>query len=191
MEYGHAMRSVGFRGLLQVNKPSGMNSTELTNLLKNILRDSGMFPSKKIKVGHSGTLDRFASGLMIVGIGSSCKELHKFLKADKRYVFTAKLGEKTDTLDPSGNLVLQKEWKHISEKDLARTIETFIGKIEQIPPIFSALSMNGTRLHRIARRESGSNLDMIKIPSRTVYIKELILKDFNPPYFTAGNVLFI
>ena len=141
-------------GLLCLYKPAGITSYDCIRHIKNLLPE-------KIKIGHSGTLDPFADGLLIIGIGSATKELHTLLETTKTYVVTAKLGERTDTLDLTGTLVETQSVP--ADIDFVACAQRLMPSYEQTPPVYSNVKFNGRALHKLARaqRFSHENLEEI------------------------------
>lgn len=133
-----------FSGLILVNKPIGITSFKLVHIIKKKL--------KVKKVGHCGTLDPLASGLMIVLVGKYTKLQDKFMKQDKFYYATIKLGIKTDSGDLDGNIISQSDYSHVTKESIKQACNNFIGKIQQIPPMYSALKVNGQKLYELARK---------------------------------------
>lgn len=159
-------------GLFAVNKPSGISSAGLLNDLQNTLKKSPLFEveikaqqartnagrkgrkqkmGNKIKMGHGGTLDPLASGVLVVGTGRGTKDLGQFLSCSKDYEAVALFGCSTDTYDSDGKIVHRKPWKHITRELLESTLSQFRGDIMQTPPIYSALKMEGKPLYEYAR----------------------------------------
>ena len=128
-------------GILPLYKPSGISSARILTPLKRVF--SGC------KVGHTGTLDPFAEGLLVVLIGSATRISHWFLTLDKRYEAVVRLGAETDTLDPEGEVVRRAPVAPFAALQGART--SFLGTIEQYPPVYSALKVGGTPMYRLAR----------------------------------------
>ena len=133
-----------FSGLILVNKPVGITSFKLVHIIKKKL--------KVKKAGHCGTLDPLASGLMIVLIGKYTKLQDKFMKQDKVYYATVKLGLKTDSGDLDGKIISQSDYSHVTKDLIEQTCKSFTGKIEQVPPMYSALKVNGQKLYELARK---------------------------------------
>jgi tRNA pseudouridine55 synthase len=133
-----------FSGLILVNKPVGITSFKLVHIIKKKL--------KVKKAGHCGTLDPLASGLMIVLVGKYTKLQDKFMKQDKVYYATVKLGLKTDSGDLDGKIISQSEYSHVTKDLIEQTCKSFTGKIEQVPPMYSALKVNGQKLYELARK---------------------------------------
>lgn len=133
-----------YSGLLLVNKPSGITSFKLVNLIKKKLQVK--------KAGHCGTLDPLASGLMLVLTGKATKLQDKFMKQDKVYFASVKLGTKTDSGDLAGKVVQQSDYSHVDIDKIKNVCKDFIGETEQIPPMFSALKVGGKKLYELARK---------------------------------------
>ena len=130
-------------GILLLNKEIGYSSFQYINKAKRIIGAS--------KVGHSGTLDPFASGLLVVTVNKATK-VNQFIEAqDKEYIATLKLGVKTDTLDLEGNIIATKEVPSLNEELIIKTLNKFKGKIKQVPPMYSAIKVDGKRLYDLAR----------------------------------------
>ncbi len=162
--------------ILFIDKPAGWTSFDVVAKIRGILQKK---EGQKVKVGHAGTLDPFATGLLIVLVGDATKEQDKFMKLDKEYVATLKLGCTSTTGDPEGEI---KEFQilnsKIPNKSQIENIlkEKFIGKIEQTPPAFSAIKVNGQRAYALARR--GEKVDL---EPRQIIIYDIKIEDYNWP----------
>ena len=131
-------------GILLLNKEIGYSSFQAINKAKKII--------KADKVGHSGTLDPFASGLLVVTVNKATK-VNQFIETqDKEYIASLKLGIKTSTLDLEGEVVATKEVPTLTEEIIINALNKFKGKIKQVPPMFSALKVNGQKLYDLARQ---------------------------------------
>lgn len=143
---------------------------------------------KKIKVGHAGTLDPFATGLVIIAVGrQATKHLSKLLGSDKRYTVQGKLGETTDTYDSTGTVTKTCNYEHITKKKLEEALSTFLPTYKQIPPIFSALKTGGKPLYKLARQHQlpESKLEQLaRAKARMVTLHELTMVDFDRPSFS-------
>jgi len=135
--------------LLLVDKPQNWTSFDVVNKIKNLVRKK--FNLKKFKVGHSGTLDPMATGLLLICTGSWTKELHQLQKLDKQYMGEVTLGVETNSYDAEGEIKFTKDVPSLSEIDLLNCIKSFIGEIEQTPPAFSAIKKDGKPLYQLAR----------------------------------------
>ena len=133
-----------FSGLILVNKPVGITSFKLVHIIRKKLNVK--------KAGHCGTLDPLASGLMIVLAGKYTKLQDKFMKQDKVYHATIRLGLKTDSGDLDGKIISQSDFSHVTKDLIGQVCKSFIGKINQIPPMYSALKVNGQKLYELARK---------------------------------------
>ncbi len=134
---------------LLVNKPYKWTSFDVVGKLRNLLRKK--YNVRKIKVGHTGTLDPLATGLLLVCTGKHTKTIQSLQGLDKSYSATIKLGAKTDSFDKETPELDIKDVSHITQDDVLHTCETFLGDTEQIPPMFSAIKKNGTPLYKLAR----------------------------------------
>src|SRR5438445_542417 len=132
-------------GFLLINKPTGISSYGCIGFLKRILK-------QKIKIGHAGTLDPFASGMLIVAIGREATRLiDHIMVMEKTYVATGKCGELTDTLDLTGTIVTTTEFIP-SEKEIRTSLASFGSSYEQVPPLYSALKHQGSPLYSLVRQ---------------------------------------
>ncbi|MDT0688005.1 tRNA pseudouridine(55) synthase TruB [Autumnicola psychrophila] len=151
--------------ILLFDKPLGWTSFQLVNKVRWLIRKSCGI--KKIKVGHAGTLDPLASGLLVICTGKFTKKITELQGQEKEYTGTFTLGSTTPSYDLETEIDNTFSTDHISEDDLQKTTEKFIGEIEQIPPVFSALKKDGKRLYEYARKGED-----VEIPSRKVSITE-------------------
>lgn len=151
-------------GVLVIDKPSGMTSHDVVDVIRK------RFKTKK--VGHAGTLDPDATGLLLVGVGRATRFLAYAQDAPKRYLATARFGTSTTTQDGSGETVQTRPCS-FSVDELALALEKFTGDIEQVPPMVSAVKIGGERLHAKARRG-----EEVERPPRPVTIYELDLHAF-------------
>ncbi len=135
-------------GLLLIDKPSGWTSFDVVAKVRGILKQSGL---SKPKVGHAGTLDPLATGLMLILVGSYCKRAQEFNKMDKTYEVVARLGQTSTTGDEEGEKTESQEKGAVSQSDLDRALRQFTGQIMQIPPVYSAIKINGKRAYQLAR----------------------------------------
>ena len=143
-------------GWLFVDKPEGISSRRVVDLISNSLSIK--------KVGHAGTLDPMASGLLPIAIGEATKTIGVMQQLKKRYKFIIKWGQKTSTDDKTGFIISSTSLRP-NLKNINDNIKNFIGKIEQIPPKFSAIKLNGERAYSLARKNKNFSLN-----SRTVFI---------------------
>ena len=157
-------------GALLLDKPLGLSSNAALQRAKKLLGAS--------KAGHAGTLDPLASGLLLVLLGEATKFAGPLLDADKEYLATLRLGEKTATGDAEGEVLEEKPVK-VTKEALLRVLARFRGEIEQVPPMHSALKHKGTPLYRLARRGQE-----VARASRRVRITHLELVDLEQPLLT-------
>jgi tRNA pseudouridine55 synthase len=158
-------------GLLLVDKPVGLTSFDIVKRVRRLLDIS--------KVGHTGTLDPRASGLLPIVLGR-CTKLAKYLSSDRKaYEFGLELGKFTETLDSESDVSHTCEWEHVTQAQLEDALELFRGEVQQIPPKYSAIKINGERAYDLAR--SGKEVEM---QPRAVAIFDLELVSFEPPHGT-------
>ena len=136
--------------LLLIDKPLNWTSFQVVNKIRWLIRNK--FSLKKIKVGHAGTLDPLATGLLIICTGKMTKEISKFQIQTKKYTGTFLLGTTTPSYDLETEPNKTFPVDHVSEDLITKSVQKFIGKIKQKPPIFSAIKKNGKRLYESARR---------------------------------------
>lgn len=158
--------------ILYFDKPLRWTSFDLVNKARNIIRHQlGM---KKIKIGHAGTLDPLATGVMIVCTGRATKKIESFQYQTKEYITTLKLGATTPSFDLETEVDATFPTEHITESLLRETLSHFIGEIKQIPPTYSAVKINGKRAYEYARK--GEEVD---IKPKTLVIDEIELLSFD------------
>ena len=154
-------------GWIILDKPFGLGSTQAVTAVKRALREAG---EPKSKVGHGGTLDPLASGVLPIAIGEATKLAGRMLDATKAYEFTIRVGEETDTLDAEGEVVARSD-VHPTLKEIEAVLPHFTGEIEQVPPAYSALKVDGKAAY--ARVRAGEALDL---EPRTVTVHELSVR---------------
>lgn len=168
-------------GFLLIDKPADITSYSCINWIKRFL-------PKKTKIGHAGTLDRFATGLLLVAIGrSATKQLTQHKELDKTYIAQILLGHVTDTLDSTGVVLEQKSIDHITEAMVQQTLPSFGNSYHQTPPVYSALKHQGKRLSTLARDQKITEQELHAIAqakTREVILHSLILEKFELPYIT-------
>jgi tRNA pseudouridine55 synthase len=167
-------------GWIILDKPIGLGSTTAVSAVKRILREAGL---PKTKVGHGGTLDPLASGVLPIALGEATKLAGRMLDATKAYDFTIHFGEETDTLDREGQVVTTSETRP-SREDVDRVLPLFTGPIEQVPPTYSALKIEGKAAY--ARARSGEE---VKLQSRKVTISKLKLLESSPDSVTLSAIV--
>ena len=145
--------------MILIDKPAGISSFGVVAKVRGYLRNEC---GHKVKVGHTGTLDPFATGLLILLSGKMTKKSNEFLKLDKEYIADLKLGFKSSTGDPEGEI--EKVDDRVPDaKEIEDILKTFIGEIEQIPPKYSAIKINGQRAYKLARKGVDFEVPMRKI----------------------------
>ena len=152
-------------GLLIIDKEKDMTSRDVVNEVSKIFKTK--------KVGHTGTLDPIATGVLVLTIGKATKLNELITATEKKYQVEAILGLKTDTLDITGN-VLKKENTNFTKEEITNTLNSFLGSYNQEVPIYSAVKINGKKLYEYAR-----NKENVTLPKRVVNIKEIVLDDIN------------
>lgn len=157
--------------VINLNKPEGITSQEAVSEIKKIL--------KAKRVGHTGTLDPFATGVLLVCTEKATRLASYFSSLDKEYLAEMKLGETTDTQDLTGRIIERGEKINVAEESIRNALKSFEGKILQEPPMFSALKHRGVPLYKFARKG-------VDIPRklREVYIYNINLLDINLPFVT-------
>ena len=153
-------------GILVIDKEDGYTSHDVVAVIKGLIKEKHL--------GHTGTLDPNATGVLPVCIGPCTRLIEYMDKAPKTYVATARFGVSTDTQDIWGNTVAEKGYTHVSGEKLAETISKYIGDIEQTPSMYSAIKVKGRHLYSYAR--SG---EKVEVPSRTVTVYGIKLLDFD------------
>ena len=160
--------------VLLIDKPLNWTSFQVVNKIRWLIKQQ--FNIKKIKVGHAGTLDPLATGLLILCTGKFTKKIETYQAQVKEYTGTITLGATTPSYDLESEIDQEFDISEISEEDILKNTQQFLGEIQQQPPIFSALKKNGKRLYEYARE--GSKID---IPSRAVTIKEFEITKIELP----------
>lgn len=154
-------------GILIVNKPKNFTSQDVVSKVKKILNEK--------KAGHTGTLDPMATGVLPILLGNSTKLSKYLIEHNKVYVAKIKLGQKTDTGDVEGKVIEEMPVPEISVIKVEKILNSFLGKQKQIPPMYSAIKINGKKLYEYAR-----NGETVEVPARDIEIysiKLLQLKD--------------
>ncbi|MDR2204543.1 MAG: tRNA pseudouridine(55) synthase TruB [Flavobacteriaceae bacterium] len=164
-----------------VDKPLNWTSFQVVNKIKHRLKKE--FGLKKIKVGHAGTLDPKATGLLIVCTGKATKNISQIQDAPKEYRVEIKIGVQTESFDTEKPEILHCDFSHISEEKILTTLEKFIGDIEQKPPVFSAVKIAGNRAYDLAR--AGEKPEM---KTRKIFIFYINDIEISLPFvrFTVG-----
>ncbi len=160
--------------VLLIDKPLNWTSFDIVNKIRySILKHYNI---KKFKVGHAGTLDPLATGLLIVCVGKATKTIDNYLGLDKEYTGSFTLGATTPSYDLETEIDKKFPTEYITEKMIFETAKNFIGKQEQIPPIFSAIKKNGKKLYEHARKG-----EKVEIKSRQIEIKEFEILSIEMP----------
>tara|TARA_B110000467_G_scaffold14473_1_gene12495 strand:+ start:24969 stop:25625 length:657 start_codon:yes stop_codon:yes gene_type:complete len=152
--------------IVNVWKPIGWTSFDVVKKIKGIVKPS--------KVGHAGTLDPFAEGVLVICIGRMTKKVESLMDHEKEYIATIQLGSETDTLDTEGKVVKRAKVIPLSNKKIESILNTFLGESKQIPPMYSALKVNGKRLYELAREGK-----VIERKPRNIIIEEIELLENN------------
>ena len=163
-------RGRDIHGVFLLDKPQGMSSNDIMQKVKRIFQAN--------KAGHTGALDPLATGMLPICLGEATKFSQFLLDADKRYLVTAKLGERTDTSDAEGQIVETREVK-VKTPEILTALEQFRGDILQVPTMFSALKHNGKPLYEYARQGI-----TVEREARPITIFELSFIEYNAPYLT-------
>lgn len=158
-------------GILLIDKPVGWTSHDVCKKISHMLG--------KAKIGHSGTLDPFATGLLIIAVNKATKALLYSNFSYKTYVATLSLGKKTSTGDLTSDVIEEKEVPSLTKEDIEKVLESFIGQSEQIPPMTSAKHFNGVKLYKYAQQ--GIEVDR---PSQKIDIKYIKLLDYKDNQIT-------
>lgn len=155
--------------IIVINKEKGPTSRDVVNLLCKVLNTK--------KIGHTGTLDPLASGVLVVTVGRYTKLVDSLTSLDKEYVATVKLGIMTDTLDVTGNVLETRDY-NVTKDMVINVLKEFITTYEQTVPIYSAVKINGKKLYEYAR-----NNEYVELPKRSVNIYDIELLEFNKDGF--------
>ncbi len=156
--------------IILIDKDSGPSSFDIVKAVKKVVGSA-------FKVGHGGSLDPFAKGLLVILIGKATKLSASFLNADKSYQAEVKLGSETNTMDLTGNIINESEVPDYSESHIREVLNSFLGNWNQTPPPFSAKKIHGVRLYNLARKEI-----LVKCSPTTVKIYSIELTRFHSPF---------
>tara|TARA_B100002052_G_C15811763_1_gene566199 strand:+ start:539 stop:1192 length:654 start_codon:yes stop_codon:yes gene_type:complete len=159
--------------IINIDKPIGWSSFDVVKKIKNI--------TKHKKVGHGGTLDPFASGVLIIGTESDTKKLTKITNSDKTYEAKLELGKTTATLDSEGEIIQSEEIPKLKIDKINSALNYFLGKQKQVPPMYSAKKINGVRLYKLARNNIEVKRNDIDICIHNIELVE----------FTKNTIKFI
>lgn len=158
--------------IIFIDKPAGITSF---GVVARVRRKLSQEAGKKVKVGHTGTLDPFATGLMILVTGKETKNAANYSKLDKVYEATIRLGEVSTTGDPEGEIAKSSN-KVPTQIEIEDAVKRFVGEIQQRPPVYSAIKINGQRAYKLARKGVE-----VEIPVRTVTIYSLDILEYAYP----------
>ena len=157
--------------IININKPAGWTSFDVGKKVRGIIKEK--------KVGHAGTLDPFAEGVMALGTGPDTKKLTDITMASKIYRAELTLGKATDTQDRDGKIIAEAPVPELTRKTIDAVLASFIGTQEQIPPMYSAKQVNGQRLYKLARKNKTVERDPV-----TITIDQISLLDYTEPVIT-------
>ena len=161
-------------GILLIDKPSGWTSFDVVAKVRGLIRqETGL---KKPKVGHTGTLDPLATGLLIIVVGSYCKRAQEFSKLDKVYEVTMKLGQTSTTGDDEGTKTESGD-RRPEMSEVQNALKKFTGDIMQTPPIYSAIKVDGQRAYKLAREGKE-----VKLEPRKIIVYSLQFTDYSYPF---------
>ncbi|HLU09252.1 MAG TPA: tRNA pseudouridine(55) synthase TruB [Oceanobacillus sp.] len=158
-------------GFVNVNKPKGATSHDVVARTRRTL---GLK-----KVGHAGTLDPLATGVLVLCLGGATRLSEYVMETTKRYRATVHLGVETDTYDAEGQVVAEHNVSGITRKDVERLLPTFVGEIKQVPPMYSAIKQRGRKLYELARAG-----EIVEREARQITIYELQMVDWSSPFVT-------
>lgn len=158
-------------GFLNIDKPKGWTSHDVVNKVRRGLRIK--------KVGHAGTLDPMATGVLIVCVGGATRLSEYAMTSTKTYRATVYLGKTTDSYDAEGETLTEQDASHIAQLDVEAILPNFMGDIQQLPPMFSAIKQDGKKLYELARKGQ-----TVERPKRPITIYDLSLVSWDAPEFT-------
>ena len=158
--------------IINIYKPKGITSFGVVKKIRKIVGEK--------KVGHGGTLDPFAEGVLVIGTSSDTKKLKKITDTDKTYTASIELGKTTNTLDLEGDVIERKKIPTLSEAKINKVLESFLGTSMQTPPMFSAKKIGGVKLYELARKN-------IIVDRKPTQIK---ISDINIINFNETNIVF-
>lgn len=158
-----------YDGILLIDKPAGWTSHDVVAKIRNHF--------KFRKVGHGGTLDPLATGLLVLLIGKGTKLSNRIMGGDKSYAGTIRLGVTTDSQDADGAVLQETDAGHITREQVEAVMANYVGDIEQIPPMVSAIKKDGVALYKLARK--GKEIER---EPRSIHVYSLELTGFRPPY---------
>ena len=166
-------RQVPLSGILNVDKPPGMTSHDVVDALRRVVGQR--------KVGHAGTLDPMATGVLLVCLGQATRVSEYLMAGRKQYRATIVLGSTTDTYDAEGEVLTSGGATDFDQQEVEAALAAFVGAIEQVPPMYSALKRDGQPLYKLAREGK-----TVERNPRTVELDEIVLLDWTPPALTVS-----
>jgi tRNA pseudouridine55 synthase len=158
-------------GFIVINKPAGITSHDVVSSVRKILRMK--------KVGHTGTLDPFATGVLPIALGEATKAINYLDESVKEYLAVMRLGITTDSQDYTGNVVRERDYQNLTQTSIEQVFSSFVGALQQIPPMFSAVKQSGIRLYKLARQ----GVDVEREP-RDINIVSINLEKIDLPNIT-------
>lgn len=165
-----------------LDKPLDWTSFQAVNKMKYKLKNEFSLP-KKFKIGHAGTLDPRATGLLIVCCGKFTKNISEIQDSPKEYWTEIKIGVQTESYDTEKPEILEQDISHVTEEQVMHTLDKFVGEIDQKPPVFSAIKIDGKRAYDMAR--AGQEVEMKSRKTTILYINDIKI-DFPFVSFTVG-----
>ena len=163
------MQAQGLSGILNIDKPAGVSSARVVAQVKRLL-------PRGTKIGHAGTLDPFATGVLLLLVGKATKLCERLMSEAKQYVATVKLGATTETLDPETPEVVRRGVVPMTREQVEQVLPRFVGEIEQMPPVYSALKIGGRPAYQLAREG-----EAVELKTRQVKVYGIELLRFEWP----------
>ena len=163
------MQAQGLSGILNIDKPAGVSSARVVAQVKRLL-------PRGTKIGHAGTLDPFATGVLLLLVGKATKLCERLMSEAKQYVATVKLGATTETLDPETPEVVRRGVVPMTREQVEQVLPRFVGEIEQMPPVYSALKIGGRPAYQLAREG-----EAVELKTRRVKVYGIDLLRFEWP----------
>jgi len=163
------------QGILNINKPEDWTSYDVVRKIKKLTRIQ--------KVGHAGTLDPFATGVLLLALEKATKQISALMDLEKEYIGRIELGVVTDSLDVTGKVLQTYPTYKLTPTAIEKTCKAFIGEIEQVPPAYSAVKINGVRAYQLARAGKA-----VPLKPRRIKILELAILDIQIPFVTIKVV---
>ncbi len=167
--------------IIGIDKPYGWTSFDAVKRLRGAIQRR--LNVKKFKVGHAGTLDPLATGVLIVCTGRATKEIEALQNGTKEYIAEFTLGATTPSFDLETEIDARFPWEHITREDVERIIPRFLGKVMQVPPVFSAVKVDGKRAYKFARKGKE-----VELKPKALEISEIEIISFEPPKLTLRIV---